>query len=245
MHDPSNSIQPLAPDTSSLAALDTSLVVSQAVAVIESVSESAYEIHLAPSNRAQQLFAGRKTNLVKEFCEALKATPKDQQDEAYVQSEEFFDLVLMGWQAAQQTRHHEKIALYAKILAGAVPFQDRNADDPEAYMKVVTALSMEELEVAKAVYHASATWRRYEEDIDEKRTLVFRLPDDPWDTLGPHCPHINREDLPFYLSRLVSAGLIQIYGATTSMDYPGGGEYVVPKTFSKLMNYVKEKWGEE
>lgn len=242
MNDPQRQI---IPTTGAIPAHGLGATTSEALDVLDSVSAQSFQLRVAPSDRAQKIFLERKLSLTGAFREALKNTPENEQDHVYVQSEEFFDLALMAWQAAQQTRHREKIDLYGKILAGAIPFQNRTANDPEAYMNVIMTLSLQELGVAKAVYHVSQTWRRYPEDTDDKRTLVLRLPDDPWNKLGPHCPHINQEDLPFYLSRLVSVGLIQVYGTTTSMNYPGGCEYVVPKTFSKLMHYAKEKWGED
>jgi hypothetical protein len=213
------------------------------IAGIKSVSIHSGEISF--SIKDKEIVEKRGAFLSEEFDRLKNKVPDDKKDSNYLESEEWLDLRIKAWEAAQRTRHNEKIRHFAKILVGAIQIQDRKANSPEDYLNVLIELSEQEFEVAKAIYLESKPWKRFEGDRTQKRTLVLKLPKDPWEVLGGHCPSILEEDLPFILTRLLKTGLFEIYGTTTSMDYPGGAEYVVTKTCSKIMHYLKEKWDDE
>jgi hypothetical protein len=187
-------------------------------------------------------FSERRRNL---FLQTVKEERSDSclpVDAEYIESEAFFDLVIKAVEATDRTGCDEKIRLFAKILTGAVVPQDRTSHSPGTYLSLISDLSEEELGLAKVLFAKSQSWKRFEGDTDEKRSLVFELPKSAWEALSDSCPFLTEEDLPFYLTRLQRTGLIKTYGATTAMDYPNGEQYVFTKTFSKIVAYVNENW---
>jgi len=55
-------------------------------------------------------------SLLEVLQEELRGIHENQVDKPYIESEEFFDLIIQALEAAARTREREKISLYARIL---------------------------------------------------------------------------------------------------------------------------------
>jgi hypothetical protein len=184
------------------------------------------------TSKGQKITGQRIQEFIKKLAEELNKVSESKVDKKYLDSEEWFDVVIKAMDSARKTRDTEKISWYAKILRGAVVLRDRIDFDPEAYLQVLTELSSNELRVAKVIFEMQKEGPKVGE------YELHWAHNKGWDNLSQKCDFISKDDLTFILLRLQKAGLIrEITGGYT--DYQGG-TYVVTPTFRKLMWYISE-----
>lgn len=184
-------------------------------------------------SKGQKLVEQRIYEFIKNLTEELNKVSEDKVDKKYLDSEEWFDVVIKAMNSAMKTRDIEKISWYAKILRGAVVVRDRNAFDPEAYLQVLTELSPNELRVAKIIFEMQKKGPK----VGEQE--LHWAHNKGWDKLSEKCEFISKDDLEFILLRLQKAGFIREITGFIS-DYQGG-TYVITPTFRKLMIYINEE----
>jgi hypothetical protein len=157
---------------------------------------------------------------------------KDKIDKKFLESEEWFDLVIKSIEESTRTRNVNKIAHYAKILRGAATIQDRNQYHPEDYLNMIIELTPEELSIAKILYDKIqlAGKGKKPELYWASKSGLKKLADQKI---------IPRADYDYVLLRLQRVGLIkEVTG--TFLDYEGG-EYILTDAFKKLMDYISDK----
>lgn len=199
-------------------------------AVINGIPYIGGSLDVLLSSKGQKIVQDCVIQILDNLKIEMDCIQKSMIDKEYLESEEWFDLIVRGIEAATRTRDKEKIRLYAKVLRGAVTIQDREEFSPEEYLSILTELTPREIEVARVIYEQSQRTPNTDglQWIREKK-----LPE-----LSERCPSIPREDLQFILLRLQRSGLIQeLVG--TYFDYTGG-TYIITRVFRKLMHYLGE-----
>ena len=182
------------------------------------------------ASKGQQIVQERIMELLEDLKAEMSLLQGETVDKKYLESEEWFDLILRGIEAATKTRNREKIHLYAKVLKGAVTVQNREEFSPEEYLVILAELTPKEIEVARAIYEQQSD--RPQDGENELQWAERK----GWEQLSEQCPSVPKEDLPFILLRLQRSGLIhEITG--TYVGY-GGGVYVITEPFRKLMRYL-------
>jgi len=184
------------------------------------------------ATKTQKIVNDRIMNLFNELKEEMSTLESKIVDKDYINSEEFIDLFVRTIDVAAKTRDKGKIKLYAKLLKGAIKFQDRNKYSPEEYLQVLSELTIRELEVAKAVYKQQSQERK--KDEDELR-WILRC---GWEELEKECPSIPEEDFRFIFLRLRKCGLIQ--ELQDSYFYRKKVVFVITDVFRKIMKYLEQ-----
>lgn len=188
------------------------------------------------TTKAQKMINDRTMSLYNKLTEEMNTLEDKNVDKDYINSEEFIDLFIKAIEAAAKTRSNEKIKLYAKLLKGAVKFQDREKYSPEEYLQVLAELTMRELEVARATYKQQKREKRKGED-----ELQWALKCG-WEELEKECPSIPEEDFRFIFLRLRKSGLIQ---DLEHIYYSSNKEkkkvvFVITDVFRKIMKYLEQ-----
>lgn len=207
-------------------------------------------VDVALTIKAQKIAERRLNELCQSWEQEIQQIPPHSIDKDYIESEEFFDLVFKAWESTKRTRHNEKIHLYAKLLAGAVPFQDRAENSPEDYLSVLTELSVQELELAHALYDQQKEYANLEENELQwlKRIGAYNIDQlgkgqslrghGQWQHLLSHCPSLEHQNIQFALLRLQKCGVAnELTG--TFLDYTGG-VFVITPTFREMMRYLQK-----
>jgi hypothetical protein len=191
---------------------------------------SPFDVFLA--TKAQKIVNDRIMNLFNELKEEMNKLEDSVVDKEYINSEEFIDLFIKTIEAAAKTRSNEKIKLYAKLLKGAVKFQDRKKYSPEEYLQVLSELIIKELGVARAIYKQQREKKRKNEN---ELQWALRC---GWEEVEKECPSIPEEDFQFIFLRLQKSGLVkEIVGGF--FDYKGG-VFVITQVFRKIMKYLEQ-----
>jgi len=94
----------------------------------------------------------RMFEFLKNLKEELSNIEEEKIDKAYLETEEFSDILLKLMEASMKSRDREKIRLYAKFLRGAVLIQDRSQVPLEDYLATLVELTPIELEVARTIF---------------------------------------------------------------------------------------------
>lgn len=190
---------------------------------------SPFDVFLA--TKAQKIVNDRIMNLFNELIEEMGTLEDRMVDKDYINSEEFIELFTKTIETAAKTRSKEKIKLYAKLLKGAIKFQDRKKYSSEEYLQVLSELTMKELEVAKAIYKQQRKEKRKDEN---ELQWALRC---GWEKLKKDCPLIPKEDFQFILLRLEKSGLIK----ELSTGWLGeGGIFVITDVYRKIMEYLEQ-----
>jgi len=184
------------------------------------------------TTKAQKIINDRIMSLFSELKEEMSTLEDRMVDKDYIDSEEFIELFIKTIEASTKTRNKEKIKLYAKLLKGAIKFQDRKKYSPEEYLQVLSELTIKELEVAKAIYRQQRQERRKDENELE---WALRY---GWEELEKECPSIPEEDFRFIFLRLRKSGLIQ--DLQNSHFYSKKVVFVISDVFRKIMKYLEQ-----
>jgi len=162
--------------------------------------------------------------LFEELRVMMSQLEEEKVDKAFIEGEEWIDLLIQAIAASIRTRSRDKIRWYAAILAGAARV-DRPPDlDLEGALAVLASLSPAEVQFARYLFDHSNAGQQL-----VKKTAISR-----------------EADQEFRLRRLEATGLISEVIAT----YAGvsGGEFMVTPTFTRIMklvsSVVKEGLGE-
>ena len=185
------------------------------------------------TTKAQKIINDRTMSLFDKLKEEMDTLEDIIVDKDYINSEEFIELFIRTIEASAKTRNKEKIKLYAKLLKGAIKFQDRKKYSPEEYLQVLSELSIKELEVAKAIYRQQRQERRKDEN---ELQWALRC---GWEELEKECPSISKEDFAFILIRLQKSGLIRQmppkYWYTLEK-----GVFMITDVFRKIVKYLEQ-----
>jgi len=184
------------------------------------------------TTKAQKIINDRTMSLFDKLKEEMDTLEDRIIDKDYMNSEEFIELFIRTIGASAKTRNKEKIKLYAKLLKGAIKFQDRKKYSPEEYLQVLSELTIKELEVAKAIYRQQKQEKRKDEN---ELQWALRC---GWEELEKECPSIPEEDFRFIFLRLRKSGLIQ--DLQNSYFYSKKVVFLISDVFRKIMKYLEQ-----
>lgn len=148
-------------------------------------------------------------------------------DRQFLETEEFFDLVIKALNLVIKTRSSEKIKLYAKILQGSLT-KSNSTFHAEDYLNVLEELTEKELVFAKCFYELKSKNEPYLKDDqnDISYTSMSFL-------------NVSKEEAQFFFQRLEKVGLVkELVGSFIGY---GGGVYNITDLFNALMDYLSIK----
>lgn len=183
------------------------------------------------TSKSQQISYSRLLGFINELELEIKQIDEKLINLEYLESEEFYDLLLKIFEASLKTRHDEKRKLYAKILKNRC--LTKNAEiNPEFFVDIIFELKIEELLVAIKLYEIKTTdlYNKLKAEFQgEKKNLYTR----DKDVLALSGLNIEKEDYKFLLLRLERFGLIK--EKASGISGYNSEQYELTETFSKLM----------
>jgi DNA-binding ferritin-like protein (Dps family) len=181
------------------------------------------------SSKGYKVVQKRIESLLEQLQRDMSSVKENMIDHTFLESEEWFDLVLKALESAARTRDSEKIRMYSKILRNSVIQDKHKTHSPEDYLMVLAELTPREVQLAKVIYI------QQKEGPGENENELHWASSKGWKNLAVES-HLEGEDLPFLLKRLERCGLIrEITG--TYLDYTGG-VYAITDVFRKMMRYI-------
>jgi hypothetical protein len=160
-------------------------------------------------------------------------------DKEYLESEEFFDLVMRAFDATIKTRAEAQRRVYARILTESTIRSARVGHSPEEYLDLIAALTPLELRLARALY-TDMPRARYESREAAEVQEAWR----GWQDKVCAEASIDRADLRLILGRLSSSGLITEEGGLFPRDFGPRDDpplYWVSLAFEKLMQFLERR----
>lgn len=156
-------------------------------------------------------------------------------DKSFLDSEDFYDLMMRTFESCSRTRHREKLVLYCKILAHSVSIENATErSSTEDYIGFINELSLKDLKVGIKIYEQQKDMPE-KFDFEENTELKFVVRSG-WHKIKNLCL-LDEVDFSIALNKLARTGLIkEIIG--TYVNYIGG-LYLITPTFRKLMNFIQ------
>jgi hypothetical protein len=177
------------------------------------------------TSKAQRLSQKRIETLLSELRKQLEEVEESKIDKTFLDSEDWYDLVLQAFEKAIRTRSVEKIQSFSKILTKALTASE-NREHSESYLDTLAELSETEVRLARLVYEFKDV------NIQSKDNRGQPIPN----KFLEQCTFIDHNGLQFYMKRLERVGLVSEQVGMRA-DYDGGWYKTTP-TFYKLMNAI-------
>lgn len=187
------------------------------------------------TSKGQQISYIRLLSLINNLEEEIKEIDERLINLEFIESEEFYDLLVKSIEASLKTRHDKKRKLFAKIIKHRCIVQ-KSELNPEFYLDIVSELTIEELIVAQKIYDLKSTNEL--KILAKKHDIDVNTIKQDKDALALTDLPIDKDDYTFILLRLQKVGLIKEQtGAIFGYE---GGIYDITKTFEKLIDVIKE-----
>ncbi len=186
------------------------------------------------AGKGQRIMQERRDEFLRLLGKHLEAIEKEAIKKDYFETPEGFDLLIKALDESRKTRSEEKRDLIARVLRGAVVDFERGSYSPEEYLYLLSDLTVQELRVARLMY--------------QDRPNFNEQPWIQWEEKACTTIGIGKPDLHLMLSRLSSAGLLQVvisstdeHGETWTMtqEYGEGNLYMVTPAFDRLMQFLQ------
>lgn len=185
------------------------------------------------SSEGQKIVNNRLKVLIDCLKFEIKQIDETKINDDFLESEEFFDLVVATFEKASKERNKKKISIYAKIMKQTL-FTE-NVSDSIEYMNILSEISLEQFIVISIIYEQQI--QNSNENFESPLKFVKAS---GWDKLPEIVSNkgINKDDLSFILKRLERTGLItEIVG----MYFGYNGEvYMITPTLRRIMTLLQE-----
>ncbi len=184
------------------------------------------------SSRGQSIIQKRMLKFLDELKVEMSRLDEQAVNKAYLESEEWFDIVMRTLEAVAKTRNGEKVRLYAKMLSSSVSTPADLHYSSEDYLTIISELTPREIRVARVLFN-----QQHDRPQETETELQWAL-GKGWNDMSEQS-QVPKEELQFALLRLQRAGLAkEITG--TLLDYTGG-VYVITDAFRRLMDFLRER----
>lgn len=171
------------------------------------------------------------------FQNSLEELDEKKIDKEYLNSLEFFNLLVRTFKMALDETEKDKILFFSKLIKNSLESSEEDRKYNFDYIKIVHELSVDQMHLLKEIYIQQKDLYKFKEEHPEYTELELVDKCTDWKNLPKilndnYC--IDEADLNFLLKRTESTGLIrEITG--TYMDY-GGGNYIMNETLRKFMD---------
>lgn len=182
---------------------------------------------LVLAGEGQRIFKERMVRLFESVKEQAEGIEERMIDKQYIESEEYFDLLIKAFDTAAKTRSRDKIQLCARILANSAVHAARERYSVEEYLHLISSLTPQELRVSRLLYDGQP-----------------QVNDEAWSAwVAQTCEktRIDQRDLPMMLNRLESSGLLERVthdGTWGTVLNPMEPRFRVTPSFEKLMEFL-------
>jgi len=200
-------------------------------ALISAIPYIGSSIDVIITSRAQIIIQQRLNFFLEQLKKDVRTLKESSIDRDYIESEEFFDLLIKTIEYAVKTRHREKITIYSRVLRNSLVATFRQGNDPEEFLLVLVELSPIEIEILKAIYDHEIS-RSAETEIDGEFWGKYKGIDKILEKYGA-----GFTDPTFYLKRIERTGLIaEIVGMILGYE---GGAYEITEGLMKMMKFIQ------
>ena len=165
--------------------------------------------------------------------EAKIATIKDNElDKEFFETEEFFDLIFKAMRFSSETRHKEKIDLFAGIVGNACRNGARVDCDPEWYLQIINELAVVEWQVAVGLYNLQAP------HAGEYNEPYYWEKNHSWHGLDGII-NIQKNEIKMILFRLQNFGLV-VESSDLATTMEEGRHFLISPLLCKIIAWLQK-----
>jgi hypothetical protein len=205
---------------------------------VQSIPRVGGALDLLLTSTHQRLARERLNYLLAGLEHDVRQIADDQVDYAFLDSEEFHDLVLQAFAASVRSRERAKIRLHARVLAGAIR-ADRPVGDesgtPETHLELLSNLNIRDLVVLRAIVHQQGL-----NEPPDGNVLIWAR-GMGWDKLPEIARRAGIVDVAYHLHRLEREGCIREISGTY-FDYLGG-VFLLSDATRSLIRWLERSGG--
>lgn len=224
-------------------AYENNIALRALVSIIPGVGSS-FDLMLADGGRKyrERIFRALE-DLNVDMKERLETVEESALDKEFLNSDEFFDLMMKFFDTTIKSRDATKRRMSARILTEAAILSYGEQYTAEEYLDLIADLTPRELAIARAL-HKEQIERRYEDLEEGEAQQAWKA----WQDSVRAKVSIEGADLKLILGRLQSLGLIVEDGALMPNDFgpPSATArppfYWMSPAFKKLMRFLNRRY---
>jgi len=187
------------------------------------------------STKAENIFKNRVTKTIEALTEEIEKVGNNI-NKKFLESEDFFDLLLIYMEKCVRTRNIDKVRINSKILVGSLVVDNSGGNDfAEDMLNKFADLNPNDIKLASFIYEKQKEGvpliPKHSDAPDELQFVNSRN----WDTIQNEAS-LDKLEFNLALLKLSQAGLIkEVMGS-----YIGyfGGKYIITDIFRKLMQFI-------
>jgi hypothetical protein len=208
--------------------------ISELRALVNFIPLIGSSIDVIISSEAQKIQYNRIRQTIKCLTDEMVKIDKDKIDKSFLDTEEFFDLLILFFEKCTKTRHIEKVKLNCKILSRSIII-DNATERPFAYdiLNNIADLTPRDLDLSIRIFDQQKG--ELPQYTEEYRELTF-VKERGWDNLQPSSK-LTEFDFSLSLFNLAKSGLIKEIQGSYIGYY--GGSYIITDAFRKLMSFIE------
>jgi hypothetical protein len=191
-------------------------------ALITSIPHIGGPLDIIFNSKGNKIIQKRITFLLENLKKEFNLLKVEFINKDFLDSEEFFDLIIKAIDASSRTASRNKILYYSRILKGSILNHNREQYYPDDYLNILIELTPRELDIAKIIYEK-------EDDILSDNVIYE-------ERVSKYCPSVPQEDMDFIFIRLMRVGLLR-----PTSGWGGGVNYIITDVFRKIMEYLKNQ----
>lgn len=183
------------------------------------------------SSKASKISEKRILDFINSLSDNLTLVDENKIDKKYLDSDDFFDLIINCFERSSKTRSKLKKDYYAKILTKQITVLNTSTEVSEHYLDIISELNEKELIIATVLFDKMTLDPKWKGERHYNWASKKGLED------LNNAGIIPSSDYEFTLLRLQRVGLLkEVTG--TFMNYEGG-DYTVTDAFKELMKSLQ------
>ena len=168
-------------------------------------------------------------NCVKEQFQQID---EEKVDFAFIESEEFFDLIISLIEKSVKTRHKEKIELFSKLLRCQVDMDFISNYQPEDFTQIINDFTPREILILNAIEKLNKDFQIEKEKSNVPVEIYINV------VKLKNYVHFSDDEINFSLSKLSKLGLLNEY-YPNQFGMISGGEYQVTDTYQEILKIIE------
>lgn len=171
------------------------------------------------ATEGQKITQRRFMKALESLKEEMVKLEEEQVDKSFLESEEFYDLMLRMLERSVKTGINEKVKIFSKIIKGAIKTDSvNNRHNAQDFLDIISDLSLLDMRVANEIYNQQ---KDIPETFQGEDNELRYTKSHGWESI-PDNLGITKTDFELAISMIARTGLIkEVTG--TYYGYTGGG----------------------
>ncbi|QXP70243.1 hypothetical protein H0I29_16750 [Polaribacter sp. R2A056_3_33] len=186
------------------------------------------------TGKASSYYKSRIETFIEYAYEEFDSIEENKINKDFLETPEFFDLIISLIENSVKTRHVERVKLFSKLLKSKISKDFSSQFEADDFTYIISELIPRDILIIKEIEKINSDFI-YEKQASEKTENIY-------DLITVKCfqerTNLSNSEIIFSLSKLAKLGLLNEYYAGNVFGMDPGGDYKSTDTFEVLINIL-------